>query len=216
MNSRDIDGVSKFVLPSGKIMYRARVYEAEKDKEEKNSLFKGYGPRGSFVPINREAVSNGRINPEGIVYLYCAESIPTAVAEISPLLKSEVSVAQIRCLEQIDVVSFCKIMSVSSGTNTPVNRWKRQIFVAFTQLFNQRYLYAKDYILCQYISEFYKNLGCDGIAFRSSRVRMDYSRRSNNICYTIFNYSKCEPIQSERYYVANLTYELSLCDDAEK
>ena len=205
--SKEFQGFSKYALFKGKILYRARVYEKDRDDELKTSLFEGYGPKGSFIPPSKEFVTDGRINPKRIVYLYCAESPSTAIAEISPLLKTEISVAEIQIIEPINIISFCKLMNISSGKNDLVSKWRRELFIAFTEIFNHSYANSINYLLCQYISEFYKINGYDGIAFRSSRVEMDHLQENKNICYTIFNYDKCVPVSSKLYYIFGHVYK---------
>lgn len=197
-------------LPAGKILYRARLYDREKESEEKSPAFRGYGEKDSFVPPNGKYVPHGRANPDGIVYLYTAHSINTAIAEVSPPLKADVSVAEIEVLEQLTLLSFCSYCATSTGEDTKVLEWKRNFVLALARLYNRHYGDARDYILCQYISEFVKNIGFDGIAFRSSKVIEDrkFLKRDRN--YTIFNYQKCKPISSKLYYISDHQYTLKV------
>ena len=197
-------------LPKGKILYRARLYNEKKDCKEKDSSFQGYGEEDSFVPPDGKLVPNGRANPDGIVYLYTAHSINTAIAEVYPPLKSEVSVAEIEILEQLTLLSFCFYCASTAGEDTDILAWQRHLVLALARLFNRHYSNSRDYILCQYISEFVKNIGFDGIAFRSSKVIEDrkFPKRDRN--YTIFNYQKCKPISSKLYYISDHQYTLKV------
>lgn len=194
--------------PKGMILYRARLYNKEQDCNVKTSSFQGYGEEDSFVPPNGKLVPNGRANPDRIVYLYAAHSINTAIAEVSPPIKSDVSVAEIEVLEQLTLLSFCSYCVTSMGEDTQVLEWKRNFVLALARLYNRHYGDVRDYILCQYISEFVKNIGFDGIAFRSSKVFEDrqFLKRDRN--YTIFNYQKCKPISSKLYFICDHQYTL--------
>lgn len=197
-------------LPKGMILYRARLYDKEKDCKEKTSSFHGYGEEDSFVPPNGKLVPNGRANPDKIIYLYAAHSINTAIAEVSPPLRAEVSVAEIEVLEQLTLLSFCSYCATSTGEDTKVLEWKRNFVLALARLYNRHYGDVRDYILCQYISEFVKNIGFDGIAFQSSKVIEDrkFLKRDRN--YTIFSYKKCKPVSSKLFFIYDHQYTLKV------
>lgn len=195
-------------LPAGKILYRARLYDREKDSEVKSPAFGGYGEKDSFVPPNGKYVPHGRANPDRIVYLYAAHSINTAIAEVSPPLKAEVSVAEIEVLEQLTLLSFYSYCATSTGEDTKILEWKRNFVLALSRLFNRYYEDVHGYILCQYISEFIKNIGFDGIAFRSSKVIQDLKFQKRDRNYTIFSYQKCKPVSSKLYFIYDHQYTL--------
>ncbi len=203
--------VPKCTLNAGTILFRARIYDAKNDAEEKTPEFQGYGQQGSFVPLDNDIVPEGRINPARIRYLYTAHSVMTAVAEVNPRIKEKVSVAEIKTLKALEILSFCPWWTSTplvNGKTNPLYEWQDSLRLAFTRVFNRNYQNAGDYLLCQYVSEFIKNLGYDGIAFRSSRVKMDPENDRQDINYTIFNYEKCRAISSRLFSVKNLTYVL--------
>ena len=142
--------------------------------------------------------------------MYTAYSIPTAIAEVSPFIGAEVSVAEITVLENLEILSFCAWHSSTTldGKNDDVLKWKNHLKLAFTELFNRNYTNPRDYLLCQYISEFIKNLGYDGVAFRSSKVRMNLDRRSDDINYTIFHYKKCKATSSSLFFIKDQSYDI--------
>lgn len=82
--------------------------------------------------------------------------------------------------------------------------------LALARLYNRHYGDVRDYILCQYISEFVKNIGFDGIAFRSSKVIEDrkFLKRDRN--YTIFSYKKCKPMLSKLFFIYDHQYTLKV------
>lgn len=208
-----ICSIGNDTLPKGKILYRARLYNSDNDIETKDSVFKGYGKADSFVPPDGKVVSHGRANPDRIVYLYTANSINTAIAEIHPPLKSWVSVAEIEIVETLYILNF-DIYSISyTEENTFVKAWQCDLILTLARRFNRHYFDSRDYILCQYISEFVKNIGFDGISFRSSKVLEDRTFKKKDRNYTIFSYQKCEPISSNLFYIANHSYTLQIQDE---
>ena len=204
---------AEVIIPAkSKYLYRARIYDREKDIEERKNgtdstpcrqNFIGYGKAGSYVP---PAGLNGRANPEGIVYLYAAGDFETAIAEVNPPLEADVSVATIVINQDIRILSFSSLFASSTGNGDKLTLWKHNFILALTKIFNTP-ASGSDYLLCQYISELVKDIGFDGISFRSSKVKRNFFN-GKGINYTIFNYSKCEAISSDLYYVENRSMEL--------
>ena len=160
------------------LLYRARVYYEEKNiaerkcesaSERNNNSFLGYSKTGSFIPPKGAFVGNGRANPSGITYLYTANDPLTAIAEVNPPLKAEVSVATIVAKENLRILNFANLHSASTGEDTARVKWIRDFVLALTRIYNTPVL-DENYLLCQYVSEFAKNIGFDGISFRSSKV----------------------------------------------
>jgi len=58
--------------------------------------------------------SSGRINPEGISYLYLADSPGTAIAEVRPWKRARISVATFKTTRPINVVSLLAGDSLAS------------------------------------------------------------------------------------------------------
>ena len=211
---------AKEIIPAkSKCLYRARIYDKAKDIEERKrdpssapccQDFIGYGKTGSYVPPAETHVGNGRANPEGIIYLYAASDFETAIAEVNPPLEAEVSVASIAINQDIRILSFASLFASSTGNGDKRTSWKRDFILALTRIFNIP-ASGSDYLLCQYISELVKDIGFDGIAFRSSKIKRDFYT-GKGINYTIFDHSKCEAISSDLYYVANRSMELKKQD----
>ena len=204
-------GITNETLNLKDHLYRARRYKKDKDIEDKSIEFKGYGKEASFVPPVNAFVPDGRGNPSGIIYLYAASDERTAIAEVSPLLETDVSVAEIRLNASLSILNFSSLFSSSLGPDDPKTAWIRNCVLAFTKEFNAPYENKQDYILCQYICEYTKNLGFDGIAFRSSRVKRDFSSPKGTN-YIIFNYEKCEAVASTLFYVEDQLYKLKYQD----
>ena len=211
---------AEVIIPANsKYLYRARIYDKAQDIEERKngtdstpcgSNFIGYGKTGSYIPPTGIHVGEGRANPEGIVYLYAAGDSETAIAEVNPPLEADVSVATIAIKQDIRILSFASLFASSTGNGDKRTLWKHNFILALTRIFNTP-ASGSDYLLCQYVSELVKDIGFDGISFRSSKVKRDFSN-VKGINYTIFDHSKCEAISSDLYYVANRNMELKKRD----
>ena len=137
-----------------------------------NASFWGYDEEKSDVPPIG-TTSPGRINPDGIRYLYTADDIRTAILEVRPVLAQCVSVAQIEILEDINIYSFSEALEIDSeGKN-----WLSCIdYDEISRYFAMPNYGGKSYYLAtQYISEYIKHMKnpegqamFDGLSFRSS------------------------------------------------
>lgn len=137
-----------------------------------SASFWGYDEAGSDAPPQGYCPA-GRINPEGISYLYAADDIKTALLEVRPVPTQLVSVAQIEVVEDINIYSFAKPI-----TPDPEGKdWFCQIdYDEISKYFAQpNYGGSPYYLATQYISEFIKHMKIsdgqdlfDGLCFRSS------------------------------------------------
>ena len=81
--------------------------------------------------------------------------------------------------------------------------WLQKFVLGLSLTFQQPYSQNGNYYLCQYISEFVKLWGFDGICHYSSKINAD-DKDCIGKNYIIFNTDKCEPISSELYHIADM------------
>lgn len=190
-------------LNNGTILYRARVIDYDKQDAGKTGImkfihnedwgaFEGYDEKNSYVPP-ATAVSAGRANPERIVYLYTAKEIITAIGETRPRIFDHISVAKIQLLKDIKLADFTR--SMYSDELTLEQAKIAQIVHAFSKPCKD----IIDYIPTQFIAEYVKTLGFDGIAFNSSFVP-----GGTNV--TIFFPDAAKAIASAPYQMDTITY----------
>lgn len=164
---------------------------------KKSTLFWGYDKENSFVPSEYKAVNNGRANPHQIIYLYCADEPMTAVSEVRGIIEDYISVAKIEVLEDLNIVDLTYEL-----INNVQEEDKLLAFLILESFRKPNRGEEFQYIPTQYISEYIKSLGYDGIKYCSSL----YPRGRN---YAIFNYDKCVPISSSLYSVEDVCYNLN-------
>lgn len=214
---------NKRVIETGTILFRARLFDGELDaikyledsqnvdgmnalelaywkaksypKRDPDSGFWGYNKAESFIPSNNAIISDGRANPALIKYLYVAEDAYTAMVEVRPYLKSVVSIAEIKIDSPLTVMNF-SYESLSKLKDTK----EFLMYLIMRDFSKPANTDKKNYIPTQYIAEFIKHLGMDGIRFNSSL----YGRGRN---ITIFNYENCEPISSSLYEIEDICLE---------
>lgn len=122
-----------------------------------------------------ELASSGRANPKGISYLYVADSLETSMYETRASLFDYVTVGEFKLLEDI------KILNLRNPKDDPIY-WSEieeienyLIYIPFIQTLQKELSLPirkrdqlLDYIPTQYISEFIKSLGFDGVEYQSS------------------------------------------------
>lgn len=194
------------LLPSGRELFRCRII-GENSKVNSEKDFYGFGKEESFVPPP-EVTRDLRANYRYIPYLYCSNDPYTALVEVRPRLGSRVSVATIRVNEDLRLLDF-------TLANVPpkMTEAKKNLFADLSTLYSKPVTGSDDildYIPTQYIAEYAKNLGYDGIIFTSSllpEIHEDArTALSSNLLYNkinfdrfnvvVFNYDKCEAVKS--------------------
>ena len=134
----------------------------------------GYNEKNSDAP-SKEIVGDGRANPSNISYLYVAENIETAIMEVRPIKGQLVSVAKIKIIEDIKLFDFCKDMSTIDNLLAKVN-----IQIISKKFSEPNCEGNKKYYTTQYLCEYIKELGFDGIKFYSSL-------KNNGVNIVLFN-----------------------------
>lgn len=149
-----------------------------------------------------------RANYRYIPYLYCTSTPYLSIVEVRPRLGMKVSVATIMVNENLRLLDF----SMQGYSKNKPSGTKQNLMGKLSQLYSTPIVEdddTLDYIPTQYIAEFVKNMGYDGIAFKSSL----YDDK-NELNIVIFNYDKCEAVESVVYTVEQSYYSCSLgCDN---
>lgn len=205
-----VDTNPERILLPGTHLYRSRViYDMTKAGKEPG--FYGYGAKDSFVPpasVTRDLRANYRYIP----YLYCANNPYTAMVEVRPRLGANVSIATVTVKEKLTLLDFT-LNSIPKRMAEP----KQNLFADLSMLFSKPVTSDDDildYIPTQYIAEYAKFLGYDGIAFRSSLTpEIDdqddkYNEEIDRYNVVVFNYNKCIPTSSN---VVNVTRNYLAC-----
>ena len=199
-NTIDLDTLKDFFnhenlgkeITKDTIFYRCRISDSQ-----------GYAIEQMGNPPS-EVATAGRANPKGISYLYVADSIPTALYETRASLYDYVSVGEFKVIEDL------KILNLKNPKDDPIPWAEKEeienflIFIPFIQTLQAEISLpirkrdkTLDYIPTQYISEFIKSLGFDGLQYRSSL----YSEGFN---LAIFKPEKLKCINSEVYEIRGI------------
>lgn len=179
-------------VKKGRIFFRCRV-------SDKNGF-----PCGKMGNPPIELASSGRANPKGISYLYVADSLETSMYETRASLFDYVTVGEFKLKEDI------KILNLRNPKDDPIY-WSEieeienyLIYIPFIQTLQKELSLPirkrdqiLDYIPTQYISEFIKSLGFDGVEYQSSLNSEGYN-------IAIFNPEKLECIKTNVYEIKDI------------
>lgn len=128
----------------------------------KKKRFWGYGAEQSDAPP-KEKTSGGRANPRNISYLYIAEDVKTAILEVRPNVTQEVSVATVKMKKDLKLFDFCY---TDPGESELGKSFDLGIISAAFSMPN--FGDESNYYATQYVCEFIREMGFDGIRFYSS------------------------------------------------
>lgn len=173
--------------------------EFAKNLEQFNNGFVGYNAADSSAPPPDKTL-DGRANPKGISYLYLAEDEMTCISEIKPNFESWVSIGSFvpeRTLKLADIHCSKDDFDKNKG-NIKITKFMIDFDVCFSQVKQD----TEDYLPTQYITEFIKFLGYDGLVYSSS---YDHNKK----CYIIFKPSDCRCIESRLCQITGLEYKIT-------
>ncbi|MCD8361393.1 MAG: RES family NAD+ phosphorylase [Lachnospiraceae bacterium] len=184
------------ILPRGEKYYRARIASDRVGHKRKNM---GAPPK--------DVATAGRVNSKGVSCLYLADKKETTVKEIRAGAFDYVTIATFRLKRDVKVLDLSSITH-NSPFYAPTD--KKYFYI------NERHLkkiamdIAKpmsshdsdlEYLPTQYISDFAKFLGYDGVKYIST-----FDKSSYNLA--LFDVDACDCIYHRTYRIGNLNYEL--------
>ena len=204
-------------IEEGEFFYRARIYKEEdvyqkwRDGIASSKQFKGYSADDSGAHPKPQRA--GRANPKGISYLYAATDIDTALLEVCNKRKTPVSVAKVVITKKMKVLDLASSVRSSGGT---IHSQEEQDELDFAfavgceiaSEMNRTFFDDEEYILTQFICEYVKKKGIDGILYQSTtHAGEEFEPREelsigNNI--VIFNKDNYTIASSDLYLVENI------------
>ena len=147
----------------GKIFYRSRI-SSDIDGHSKDVM--GKPPH--------ESAKSGRANPDGIPYLYLAQSIETTLYEARATYLDYLTIGEFKLKENIKVITLRTSFQVSPFLEDfSIEEYLKNkgfIDILENELAKplRRYDNELDYLPTQYLCEYIKHLGYDGVEYGSS------------------------------------------------
>ncbi len=175
-------------------LFRARI------SDEKGMKKREMGP-----PPAKLATA-GRANSAGISCLYLANDIVTTLHEIRARDFDYIAVASFRPKKDLKIVDLSNLDNISPFLQESFNYEWFAINISILKKISteiakplRRQDSELDYLPAQYISDFVKSHGFDGICYRSTLHR-------DGLNYAFFDYNKFKCVDVELYHISELSY----------
>jgi hypothetical protein len=147
--------------------------------------------------------TSGRLNPEGISYLYLAEAADTAIAEVRPWRAATVSVGKFRPNRSLRISSLMFPSSILGSNEIAEHGLGLVAGLMFESLYFSAPTHRDDkhaYLPTQYIAAKFKAAGIDGIQYSSVL-------RDGGVNTVVFDPSSCKCEGVEVFEVSRVAYE---------
>lgn len=182
---------------AGKIFYRSRICHDENGLKPSEM-----GP----PPVDKAKA--GRVNPEGISILYVSDSKDTTLYEIRAGLYDYVSVGRFKLLKDIKVINLADIVNISPfiGDNAGFDFMQYAVNIQNLKRIGEeiakplRNDNSLDYLPTQYISDFIRSKGYDGIEYISTL-------RKNGVNLAVFDSKLFRCTKTETCDIRNIAYD---------
>ena len=204
-------------VESGKIFYRSRIGSDKGWHHHDSNKFSvgDYYFRGAISPDKMgpppsEVSPNGRMNPNGVSYLYLAGDRETAIAEMRPWLGEEISVGEFELLKDVRLLdtSNDNTLDTNLNHNAKPRNIENLIWGRINQTLSTPVLKDEKnfkYAPTQYLAEYFKNRGFHGMIYRSSL-------RQGGRNYVVFDPQLCVCKNSQLFFVTKIQYEFDTVD----
>ncbi len=181
---------------AGKVFYRSRICPTDK----------GYPRKEMSTPPDAKAKA-GRVNAEGISILYLADSKDTTLYEIRAGVYDYVTVGKFKLQKDIDVINLVDIDKISPfiGIDYGFDFTQYATNIEHLKMIGQeiakplRNDNALDYLPTQYISDYIKSRGYDGIEYICTMCE-------NGVNIAVFDKSLFKCIDTTVYDVKSISY----------
>lgn len=177
-------------------LFRARIADENGIKKEE------------MGPPPAKLATAGRANSAGISCLYLANDVVTTFHEIRARDLDYISVASFRLNKDLKIVDLSNLDNISPFSQGSFDyEWfainmsiLKKISIEIAKPL-RRQDSELDYLPAQYISDFVKSLGFDGICYKSTLNK-------DGLNYAFFDYKKFKCVDIRLYHVKALSYEV--------
>jgi len=198
------------ILKKGTNLARARIGVKETQNEKYNFIIdrSPLPPDEMGAPPSEEA-KDGRINPDGISYLYLANNKETAIAEARPWVGAEVSVGYFTILKEQKLINTSqdkKTFYLSPpflGKQYTDEEKEGGVWGDMNDSFSRPVSPQESsrwYVPTQYLAEVFKTRGYDGILYKSSLNEEGYN-------VALFNPAAAELFKCSMFRVEGVGYK---------
>lgn len=194
-----------YTVKKDMLLYRGRlIRQGDDSRLGQSPEFSGFDANNSLLPP-RYCSKDMRASYKYIPYLYCADHKYLAIAELRPHIGNRISVATI---EPNDTL---KIFDLTANFEEYVQSQDKIEFLGdLAELFSypvDSEDNIEDYIPTQYIAEYIRFLGYDGMAYKSSLDTYEGTHNAKKRNLVIFEDKKLRAIRSDVYEVTGINIE---------
>ncbi len=166
----------------------------------KKVKFKGYNKKDSTAP-EADKIKSGRANPDHIRYLYLSEDKVTPIYEIRPTIGERINIAKFKLKRSI------KLYDLTLEWSKRWNDKKQEVLPRLYDSIGNRFSKPHNgdvstYIPTQFLAEEIKQMGFDGLRFKSSL-------HAGGVNVVLFNPDDCEAVSSDVVTVDRINIETS-------
>ncbi len=180
--------------PAEEPLFRARIQKPQQESP--------YPPEAMGAPPAGTATS-GRLNPEGISYLYLADSVETAIAEVRPWKGAFVSVGRFHPRRELRLASLTWPTDILDSRTVGDHGEGFVASIMLESLYFSTPTHRDDrlsYLATQYIASKFRHAGVDGLEFSS--VLHDAGMNA-----ALFDPSLCTCEQAVTFEVTGVQYD---------
>jgi hypothetical protein len=159
---------------------------------------------------SHEYASDGRVNPKGITALYLSSTRETAMSEVRPWLRAEISCARFlttRLLRIVDCSKHAEKNLLGWDAVLP-EEVQEAVWASIDRGFSRPVDSAAgstEYIPTQILSELFKSLGFDGVRYKSAL------HDGHNLA--LFNVDMAKMVDCQLFDTKRIVYEFSEASD---
>jgi hypothetical protein len=193
------------MMRAGFFLWRAQLGHDWREQEQDGATYEveTAHPVARMKPLADKA-SDGRANPRGTPCLYLATEEDTAILEVRPINGSFVSVAQFETRRELHLVD-CSHKEIGDlaflDPNLSPDDMDKIVWSDLNRALSEpveRGDESLDYIPTQILAETFKNLGFDGVAYKSS-----YGETGFNVA--LFDLASADLINCGLYRIKNVS-----------
>jgi hypothetical protein len=192
-------------VPQGQSYWRAQIGYAVKNIDDISYEQQPFPPE-RMMP-DYKLSGDGRVNPKGIAVLYLASTDKTAMAEVRPWKKAEISCARFVVARPLRIIDC----SVHAGKNllgidckTP-QEIQKVIWSEIDNAFSKPVSLgeeASNYVPTQILAELFKSKGFDGVGYKSSL-------RGDGYNLALFDLESATMVDCQIFTVDSILFEFS-------
>lgn len=196
----------EYNVPRGESFFRGRIFDLDDVVSTNNEyinwvdsreeIFQGYDKKASGAPP-RKSAAEGRLNGQGISFLYTCNNERTVIYELRPTRNEKISIAEF--LTKKDLV-FADLTIFNS--NKIANQEFSDLLRLIAKEFSTPHYAGHNYSFTQYLAGQFMDMGFDGIIFASS---LDPSGEN----FVFFYPKDCDAINSKLFMVDDISIDFS-------